>query len=254
MWKVDNMAIAIRIDATKTNLKWSVLVDNYTREGRPAIRVACRESKCQQEYVVYHGPSIDEAQLREGLAPYLRRDHPNHPMLYEIVETPDNSRKIRKVRPLYQKLQVSSTKVGDVMTDNPVCCVPSDTVQRVASLMKDEDVGCLPVVDEHSSRRLLGVITDRDVCCRVAAAGHNPQNTAIEPYITRNVITCLADDELKHCLELLRKHGIHRVPVVDEKNRCTGIIALADVPESAEKRVRRELARAINSTLKRHGF
>lgn len=140
------------------------------------------------------------------------------------------------------------------MTDNPVCCVPSDTVQRVASVMKDEDVGCLPVVDEHISGRLVGVITDRDVCCRVTAAGHDPQSTAIEPYITRNVITCLADDELEHCLELFRKHGIHRVPVVDEKNRCIGMIALADVPESAEKRFTRELSRAIRSTLKRHGF
>lgn len=246
------MAIAIRIDATKTRLK--VLVENYTKESRPAIHVACPESKCRQEYVVYHGPSMDEAQLREGLAPYLTRDHPNHPVLYEIVETPDDSRKIGKVRPLYQKLQLSSTKVGDVMTDNPVCCVPSDTVQRVASVMKDEDVGCLPVVDDLSSGRLVGVITDRDVCCRVAAAGHDPQSTAIEPYITRNVITCLADDELEHFLELLRQHGIHRVPVVDEKNRCIGMMALADVPESAEKRVRRELSRAIRSTLKKHGF
>lgn len=247
-----NMAIAIRIDVTQT--KFKVLVDNYTKEGLPTIRVACREPKCQQEYVVYHGPSIDEAQLREGLAPYLRRDHPNHPMLYEIVEMPNDSGKIEKVSPLYRTLQVASTKVGDVMRDNPVCCVPSDTVQRVASVMMDEDVGCLPVVDELSSGRLIGVITDRDVCCRVTAAGHNPQSTIIEPYITRNVITCLADDELEHCLELLRQHGIHRVPVVDEKNRCIGIIAPADVPESAETKVRRELAWAIRSTLKKQGF
>jgi CBS domain-containing protein len=120
--------------------------------------------------------------------------------------------------------------------------------------MKDEDVGCLPVVDEYSSGQLVGVITDRDVCCRVTAAGHNPQSTIIEPYITRNVITCLADDELKHCLELLDKHGIHRVPVVDAWNRCIGIIALADFPESAEKRVTRELDRALRLTLKKHGF
>jgi CBS domain-containing protein len=201
---------------------------------------------------------MDEAQLRKGLAPYLTRDHPKHPALYEIPEesTPDDSGKMgtMNARPLYQPLQVSSTKVGDVMTKHPVCCVPSDTFQQVASVMRDRDVGCLPVVLDHSSRRLVGVITDRDVCCRATADGFDPKGMAIGPYITHSVITCLADDTFKHCLELLHKHGIHRLPVVDEKNRCIGIIALADLPESAEKRVRRELSRAIRSTLKKHGF
>lgn len=248
------MAIAIRIDATKTSLK--NLVDNYTKEDRPAVRVTCPESKCRQEYIVYHGPSMDEAQLREGLAPYLTRDHPKHPVLYEIDETPDALRKMGAMdaTPLYQTLQPCSTKVRDVMTEHPVCCIPSDTVQRVANVMKDKDVGCLPVVDEHSSRRLVGVITDRDVCCRATADGHDPKRTTIEPYITRNVITCLADDELEHCLELLHKHGIHRVPVVDDESRCIGIVALADAPDRPEIRVKREFARAIRLTLKKHGI
>jgi CBS domain-containing protein len=248
------MAIAIRIDATKTSLK--VLVDKYTSEGLPAIRVTCPEPECRQEYIVYHGPTLGEAQLREGFAFYLMRDHPKHPVLYEIHETQADVKNMGMVeaRALYQRLQLASTKVGDVMTEHPICCIPSDTVQYVASLMKDKDVGCLPVVDDHSSRRLVGVITDRDVCCRASAEGCNPRETAIEPYITRNVITCLADDELERCLELLRRHGIHRVPVVDKKSRCIGIVGLADVPDSAEVKVTREFDRAIRSTLEKHGI
>jgi CBS domain-containing protein len=249
------MAIAIRIDATKTSLK--SLVDNYTKQGRPAVRVTCPESKCRQEYIVYHGPSMDETQLREGLAPYLTRDHPKHPVLYEIDESTLDDLKTMgamDATPFYQALQPSSTKVRDVMTEYPVCCVPSDTVQHVASVMMDKEVGCLPVVEEHSSRRLVGVITDRDVCCRATADGHDPKRTAIEPYITRNVITCLADDELEHCLELLHKHGIHRVPVVDDESRCIGIVALPDAPDRPEIMVEKEFVRAIRSTLKKHGI
>ena len=79
------MAIAIRMDATQTSLKR--MVDRYTREGRPAMRIACAEPSCHQEYLVYYGPAIEEAELREGFAPYLQRDHPHHPVLYEIDES-----------------------------------------------------------------------------------------------------------------------------------------------------------------------
>ena len=249
------MAIAIRVDATKSRLK--NLVDDYTKQGRPAVHVTCPESKCRQEYLVYHGPSMDEAQLRDGLAPYLTRDHPKHPVLYEIDESiPDEFKRMGAMyaKPFYQTLQPSSTKVRDVMTEHPICCVPSDTVQNVAGVMRDEDVGCLPVVEEYSSRRLVGVITDRDVCCRVVAEGYDPKRTAIEPYVTRNLITCLPDDELETCLELLHKHGLHRVLVVDDENRCIGIVGTSDAPDNPEIVVRREFARAIRSNLKKHGL
>ena len=249
------MAIAIRLDATKTSLK--SLVDNYTKQGRPTVRVTCHEGKCRQEYIVYHGPSMDEGQLREGLAPYLTIDHPNHPLLYEIEEPAlDDSHKMgaMKATPLYRTLQPSSRKVREVMTKHPVCCVPSDTVQHVASLMKDEELGCLPVVEEYSSRRLVGVVTDRDVCCRATVDGQDPKRTAIEPYITRNVITCLADDELEHCLQVIHKYGIRRVPVVDDEGRCIGIVSTSDAPDKAEIIVKRALAQAIRSTLEKHGI
>jgi CBS domain-containing protein len=118
--------------------------------------------------------------------------------------------------------------------------------------MRDNDVGCLPVVEEQSSQRLVGIITDRDVCCRATADGHDPKKTPIEAYFTRNLITCLADDDLKSCLELLHKHCIHRVPVVDHTGLCIGIVALSDAPEKPETVVGREFARAIRSTLKKY--
>jgi CBS domain-containing protein len=248
-----NMAIAIRMDAAKTSLK--SLVDKYAREGQPAIGMECPEPNCGQQYLVYHGPAIGEKELREGLAPYLERDHPKHPVIYEIDEsTQDDLRKmgVMDVTPLYPALHPSSTKVRDVMTKDPVCCLRSDTVQYVASLMRDKDVGCLPVVEEHSSRRLIGIITDRDVCCRAIAEGHDPNKTAIEPYVTRKLVTCLPDDDLERFMELLHKYGIRRVPVVNEGGQCIGIVAPPDVPDKPAIVVRREFARAIGSTLKKY--
>ena len=249
------MGIAIRIDATKSSLR--SLVDDYTKQGRAGVTVTCSESKCRQEYIVYHEPSMDEAHLREGLAPYLTRDHPKHPVLYEIDEsTPDDFKKMGAIdaTPFYQALQPSTTKVCDVMTKHPHCCVPSDTVQEVASAMRDEDVGCLPVVDEHGSRRLVGVITDRDVCCRATAGGHDPKTTTIEPYISRNLITCRADEELEHCLELLHKHGLRRVLVVDDEGLCIGVVAPSDAPDSPEIVFRKEFARALRSKMEKQGL
>ena len=68
-------------------------------------------------------------------------------------------------------------KIRDMTTANPICCVPTDSAQRVARIMCDESVGSIPVVMDQESRRLVGVITDRDLCCSVVADGLDPKAT-----------------------------------------------------------------------------
>jgi hypothetical protein len=82
------MAIAIRKDAVQTSLK--KLVDNYTAEGRTYLKMTCPTPHCGQEYTIYYGPSLDEAEVRRGFESYLTRDHPNHPVIYEIDESIPN--------------------------------------------------------------------------------------------------------------------------------------------------------------------
>src|SRR5215472_4501889 len=65
-------------------------------------------------------------------------------------------------------------KVKDVMTRNPVCCVPGDTAQRVAKIMCEHNVGSIPVVVDQQSQKLTGIITDRDLCCSIVAEGLDP--------------------------------------------------------------------------------
>jgi hypothetical protein len=79
------MGIAIRKDAAQTSLK--KLVDKYMDEGRTCLKVTCPASNCGQEYTIYYSPAFAEAEVRKGFEPYLNRDHPNHPVIYEINES-----------------------------------------------------------------------------------------------------------------------------------------------------------------------
>ncbi len=82
------MGIAIRTDACEGVLK--NLVEHYERQSRASIRVSCPEGNCDQQYVIYFAPPATEADVRHGFLRYLRRDHPDHPPLYEIDESIPN--------------------------------------------------------------------------------------------------------------------------------------------------------------------
>jgi len=120
-------------------------------------------------------------------------------------------------------------KVREVKTANPVCCIATDTAQRAAQILRNQHVGALPVIRDHSSRQLIGMITDRDLCCSVVADGLDPKSTAIEKYISTDIVACRDDDSLDKCEQAMQEHQIRRVPVIDEEGRCIGIVSQADL-------------------------
>ncbi len=120
-----------------------------------------------------------------------------------------------------------ATLARDVMTSDPACCTSSTTLEQVARLMLENDCGEIPVVD--ASQRLIGVVTDRDIVCRVVAEGKNPIGQVAESCMSQPVITVRADSPLDAVVATMEKHQIRRVPVVDERGCCAGIIAQADV-------------------------
>jgi len=133
-------------------------------------------------------------------------------------------------------------KVRDIMTPDPVCCTPEDTAQKVAKILCEQNVGSVPVVLDQQSRKLLGMITDRDLCCHIVAAGLDPRNTKIEKSITLNPITCRDGENVENCERLMQEHQVRRIPIVDANDRCIGIVAQADValrekPERVSKTV-----------------
>jgi len=117
---------------------------------------------------------------------------------------------------------------SQLMTHDPVFCLASDTVDRAAQLMRQEDVGSLPVIDNHQNKRLLGIITDRDIALKVAAEKRDA-NMRAEEVMTRNPVTCRADNDIQVALNAMASNQVRRIPVVDEKNQIVGIISQSDI-------------------------
>ena len=120
-------------------------------------------------------------------------------------------------------------KCNEVMTKNPVCCLPTDSVAKAAELMRSENIGSIPVIENEQSHKLLGIVTDRDLALTIVATGRDAKSTKVEAVMTRKVVTCLADDDLQQALDAMAEHQLRRIPVVDDDNKILGIIAQADV-------------------------
>jgi CBS domain-containing protein len=125
-------------------------------------------------------------------------------------------------------------KCGEVMTENPSCCLASDTVDKAAQLMRIENVGPVPVISDHESRQLVGIITDRDLAIKVVADARDAKGTKVSEVMSTGVATCHREDDLEKALTLMEEHQVRRIPVVDEGSRVVGIIAQADVATRVE--------------------
>ena len=120
-------------------------------------------------------------------------------------------------------------KCEDVMTKNPVCCLPNDTAAKVAQLMKRENIGSIPVIEDTQTEKLVGIVTDRDLALKIVAEGLDAKSTKVEAVMTRQVVTCQASDDLQKALDAMSQHQLRRLPIVDSDNKILGIIAQADI-------------------------
>ena len=117
----------------------------------------------------------------------------------------------------------------EVMTDNPVCCLPSDTVSQAARIMRREDVGPVPVVNDDQHKQLIGIVTDRDLALKVVAESRDPNHTMVSDVMTSTIIACRETDDASTAIKAMEEHQIRRVPVVDAEGKIVGIISQADV-------------------------
>jgi CBS domain-containing protein len=95
--------------------------------------------------------------------------------------------------------------------------------------MKRENVGPIPVIEDEATRKLIGIVTDRDLALKVVAEGWNPNTTRVESVMTREVVSCLADDPLQKAMDLMAELQLRRIPIVDQENVIIGIISQADI-------------------------
>ena len=97
-------------------------------------------------------------------------------------------------------------KVSEVMTRSPVCCWRSSSTLSAALLMQETDAGILPVIQDPFAPRLVGVITDRDLCLHVVAAGRDPASTWVDGCITADPVCCGEQDDVSLALDLMKTH------------------------------------------------
>jgi CBS domain-containing protein len=135
-------------------------------------------------------------------------------------------------------------KCSEVMTKNPSCCLPTDTVSKAAQWMKNEKVGSIPVVENEQTKKLIGIVTDRDLALQVIADGRDAKSTKVADVMTKDVVTCSVDDDIQDAVDAMADNQLRRIPVVDKDNKIVGIISQADVatrvnePEETAKMVK----------------
>lgn len=120
-------------------------------------------------------------------------------------------------------------KARDIMSKDPMCVTTETALVEAARIMKDENIGVVPVVDSADSRRLVGVLTDRDIAVRAVAEGRDGATTSVGHIMSSDVRTSRPDDAVDDVMELMGREQIRRVPIVDERGALVGIIAQADI-------------------------
>jgi len=126
-------------------------------------------------------------------------------------------------------------KARDVMTEFAQIVTPADPMSHAAALMRDSDIGFLPVVDDRTSKRLVGVLTDRDITIRHTAMSHD-DNCRIEQHMTvEDLATVKPDTAMSEVHDVMKRRRLRRVVVTDAEGCVIGVIAQADVALKEEQ-------------------
>jgi CBS domain-containing protein len=134
----------------------------------------------------------------------------------------------------------------EVMTREPASCQPADSLVDVAQIMRTHDVGAVPVVD-GSSRKLVGMITDRDIVIKAVASGQSCETATVRDVMSTDVVTCREDEDVQAAVRRMAERKVRRIPVIDSNGVLGGIIAQADIATRVQRdKTTGELVEAIS--------
>ncbi len=136
--------------------------------------------------------------------------------------------------------------VKEIMTPNPACCTPDAPLREVAQAMVEHDCGEIPIVRSGTDKTLVGVVTDRDIVCRLVAAGRNPLDATASTCMSSPVVAVRESTPLEECTKIMEESQIRRVPVVNGGGLCCGIVSQADIAKNASRRVVADLVKDVS--------
>jgi CBS domain-containing protein len=136
---------------------------------------------------------------------------------------------------------MSHHTIQDAMTSNPTTITAETSLEEAARLMKNEDVGALPIVD---GERLVGMVTDRDIAIRGVAEGRT--GATVGEIASKDVVTIDPQQGLEEAARLMAEHQVRRLPVCEEDGRLVGILAQADVAQSGHDTLTGETVQQIS--------
>ena len=132
-------------------------------------------------------------------------------------------------------------KVEQLMTRSVQACGPEDRLSDAARIMWESDCGCVPVVEKKDgSARVVGMLTDRDICMAAYTQGRPLQEIAVRSAMAREVRSCRATDSLGTAMAILERNQLHRLPIVDQNDNLLGVLSLADIAREAKREHGRE--------------
>ena len=124
-------------------------------------------------------------------------------------------------------------KVKEIMSASPKTCTLNDNLANVARLMWEADCGIVPVVAEGG--RVVGLITDRDICMASMTKGRNVSNIVVEDVVSGKVFTCKPNDDIHIALDTMRENKVRRLPVIAADGTLQGMLSMNDVMLRAEE-------------------
>lgn len=137
-------------------------------------------------------------------------------------------------------------KIEEILTPDPQCATPETTLTQAAQIMKQFDVGMLPVCDND---RLVGTITDRDIVIRAIAGGSDPATTTVAEAMTREMVYCFEDEDIVEAALLMERKQVRRLPVINRNKCLVGIVSLGDLAvRTHRERLMGEVLESISET------
>jgi CBS domain-containing protein len=135
-------------------------------------------------------------------------------------------------------------KVSHMMHKGAECAAPDETLQQIAKMMRDYDVGAIPVCQGDKT---IGIVTDRDLAIRALADGNDPAKLTAKDVMSTNVVYCRDVEEAEDAIRIMEENQIRRLPVLDEAERLVGMVCLGDISHALSQDLTGEVTRAVSA-------